>query len=99
MLCCTLKQFRSITGESIGVVHTWRGKLATIGPEKFQHLVHSLKDDVSKSIIGKNIEPVHEKLSDDQRIIDLIWGDMDTINVSTLRKLVSWITKDSIGEL
>ena len=52
MLSSTLRQFRFITGESIGVVHTWRGKLSTVGSENFQHLIKSLKDDISVSIIG-----------------------------------------------
>ena len=35
ILANTFKRFRLITGEGIGAVFTWHGKLATIGPRKF----------------------------------------------------------------
>ncbi|KAI6660641.1 hypothetical protein LOD99_10372 [Oopsacas minuta] len=97
-LSSTLKQFRSITGESIGVVFTWRGKLATMGTENFQNLIHSLKNEFCGSIVGSHRETDTEKFNQDKEIIDQLDGDLESYSVPTLRRLVSWITKRSVGK-
>ncbi|KAI6657249.1 hypothetical protein LOD99_11152 [Oopsacas minuta] len=97
-LSSTLKQFRSITGESIGVVFTWRGKLATMGTENFQNLIHSQKNEFCGSIVGSHRETDTEKFNQDKEIIDQLDGDLESYSVPTLRRLVSWITKRSVGK-
>ncbi|KAI6660030.1 hypothetical protein LOD99_14371 [Oopsacas minuta] len=75
-LSSTLKQFRSITGESIGVVFTWRGKLAIMGTENFQNLIHSQKNEFCGSIVGSHRETDCERFNQDKKILDQLDGDL-----------------------
>ncbi|KAI6650562.1 hypothetical protein LOD99_7612 [Oopsacas minuta] len=97
-LSSTLKQLRSITGESIGVVFTRRGKLATMGTENFQNLIHSQKNEFCGSIVGLHRETDSEKSNQDKEILDQLDGNLESYSVPTLRRLVSWITKRSLGK-
>ena len=99
ILANTLKRFRLTTGEGIGAVFTWLGKLATIGPENFQDLLNGITEDTWKSLTttttSKSIDST--KPAQDQDILGLLDGNLDSYNVPTLRRLVSWITKQSVG--
>ena len=98
MLTNTLKKFHSITGESIGVVFTWQGKLATIGPENFQSLIGTVKEDACKSHVGKPAHLDKRRFTNDKEILELLKGDLNSYNVPTIRRLASWVTKQSVGK-
>ena len=66
ILANTLKRFLLLTGEGIGAVFTWHGKLATIGPRNFQDLLNGISDVTWKSLttITESIDstkPAQEK--------------------------------------
>ena len=86
-----------MTGEGIGAAFTWNGKLATVGPETFQNLLTGIKDETWRALsIGKSIKP---NPAQDEELNDLLNGDINRLNVPTLRKLVSYVTKQSVGKL
>ena len=97
VLANTLKRFRLTTAEGIAAVFTWHGKLASIGPENFQGLLNEMKDETWKSLTSftskKQIDTT--KPVQDQCMLELLNGNLKRNSVPTLRRLVSWITKQS----
>ena len=99
VLTNTLKQFRSVTGECAGAVFSWHGKLGSLGPANFQKFIAEKNDEISRTLVtSKIIESANAKPAHDHGIYKLLDGDIDNLNVPTLRKLVSEITKEAIGK-
>ena len=86
ILANTLKRFLLTTGEGIGAVFTWNGKLATIGQENFQDLLNGMTDHTFRSLTTttttKSIDST--KPVQDQYMIELQNGDLNCYSVPTL---------------
>ena len=83
ILLYTLQNFHSVTEERIGAAFTWNGILATLGPETFQNLLTGIKEVTWRCMSrGKSIKP---KTAQDEKLNDLLNGDIDWVIVPTLR--------------
>ena len=79
---------------------TWKGSIYVSGPENFSNLVSTQKDAMWKSLSIQSskgsksspISPCHDK--DMQK---LMMEDCNDLSVQTLRKMVSWSTRQSVG--
>ena len=96
ILLNTLQKFHSVMGEVILAAFTWNGKLATLGLETFKNLLTGIKD-VTWSALSRG-ESIKPKPARDEELNDLLIGDINRHNVPTLRKLVSYVTKQSVGK-
>ena len=94
----TLERFKSVTGQSYGVFFTWEGGLSIMGTSKFKNFVMENKDEMWRNIAypdsNNTSKPAHE-----QEIISMIEDHRASYNVSTLRRIISWITQKTTGWL
>ena len=97
ILMNTLKNFQSVSGERIASVFTWNGILSTLGPEAFKQCIFLHKEDIWKSLAYLiPIEAKFSKPAHDEEIELLLEADYTKFNVSTLRKVISWVTKKRV---
>ena len=65
ILSNTVKRFNSVTGESFGLIFTWRGELSVIGSQDFKDFVTNYNVPIWRSIACPNIctisKPSHEE--------------------------------------
>ena len=47
-LLATVTKFTEVTGEQVGLVFTWKGKIVVIGKEPFKELINEHRRDVQK---------------------------------------------------
>ena len=93
----TLERFKTLTGEAVGVTYSWKGGLNVLGPECFKTFIGANKEEVWRTLAYTRREDYSiSKPALDQEMKS--WQDnyMDQ-NVATLRKLVSWILQQTLG--
>ena len=88
MLLATLKNFRKVTGEYVGVVFSWRGNLSVLGTESYKSHVIANKQTIWKKLSFTR-ETEISKPAHDSELMDMIEGDVTKYNVPTLRRLIS----------
>ena len=87
ILTHTLRRFTSVTGQSFGLVFTWRGELSLVGSELFKSFITEHQSEVWKSVAcqvhsQERCNPTHE-----ENLLQLVLrGDFICCNVMTLRK-------------
>ena len=98
-----LELFAKVTGEAVGATFTWNGKINVFGAEPYREYVTKHTEEVWQ-ILKSSVHPPRKldeplsKPSQDRKNLQLISGDFSTLNVATLRHLVTWITQQSIGK-
>lgn len=95
-----LDSFTKITGETIGAIFTWDGKMNVIGTEAFKEFSVRNQSEVSKTLMS----PLPKKLTPskpefDHEMLDLLKGDFSKQNVFMLRRMAGWLTQRAIGLL
>ena len=90
ILTHNLRRFTSVTGQSLGLVFTWKGELSLVGSELFKSFITEHQSEVWKSVAcqvhsQERCNPTHE-----ENLLQLVLsGDFICCNVMTLRKIVA----------
>ena len=95
-----LDSFAKVTGESIGAIFTWDGKMNVIGTEPFKEFAMRNQSEVSKTLMSslrKNLTPSKPEI--DHEMLDLLRRDFSKQNVFMLRRMVGWLTQRAIDIL
>ena len=107
-LLATVTKFTEVTGEQVGLVFTWKGKIVVIGKEPFKELINEHRRDVQKSLFtfssstGSNHPhptPTPPEV-DNSEMIALLNSNIDpwSFSVERLRKLLNFAIRTSMGE-
>ena len=95
MLATTLKRFKEVTGESVGVVYSWKGNQTVLGTDSYKSHVTSNKEMIWIKL-ALTWEKEISKSEHDLELLQMSKGDVTKYNVPTLRGLISWLTRRSI---
>ena len=97
MIASSLKNFTKVSRESVGLVFTWKGSLCVMGTDSYKSFVNENKEAVWRNLCCKQ-DTEFSQQAHDIEFIDMLENDISKYNVSTLRRLTSWVTQKSIGE-
>ena len=100
VLLKTCDKFHNLTGEVVGILMTWKGSIYVSGPENFSNLVSTQKDAMWKSLSiqsskGSKPCPISPRRDKDRQ--KLMMKDCNDLSMQTLRRMVSWSTRQSVG--
>ena len=98
MLDLTMKNFTNVTGESVGVVFSWKGQLSVLGTDSYKVYVTANKRSIWRKL-AFTTQKIISKPAHDVEMNNMLDDDLNKCNVPTLRKRISWVTQKSIGKL
>ena len=95
-----ITRFQKVTGESIGVVYSWKGALSVIGNNYFREHISDTKETVWRSLTFERstLDDSSNILDKEDEMVHLIQQDLKSLSVQTLRKILSWATQKATGE-
>ena len=96
-LAAFLKNFQEVTGESVGVVFTWKGNLSVLGTTSYKSHVLANKQAIWRKLAWTSSKKFH-KPTYDSECISMLQEDISKFSVPTLRRLISWVTQRSTGK-
>ena len=94
----TCDKFYKLTGEVVGIVMTWKGALTVLGPEHFRSFISPQKDAIWNSLSPKSL--CHQQSNETlhgAHMQELLRGDVASYTMQSLRRIVSSLTKESVG--
>ena len=86
-----------MTGESVGVVFTWKGELSVLGTSAYKGHVIANKQAIWRKLAFTK-EKRFDKPAHDAECCSMLQDDISKCNVPTLRRLISWVTQRSTGK-
>ena len=94
----TCDSFHKPTGEVVGIVMTWKGSLTVLGPENFRDLVSTQKDAMWNSLSKQSSRHTQTYAPyREEYMQDLLTKNCSDYTMQTLRRIVSWLTHQSVG--
>lgn len=93
-------QFHKLTGEFVGVTHTWIGGLNILGPNSFRELVEANKEELWRSLaFPEKMDTTLTKPFKDKEMLELLGQEISKHNQNTLRKIIACATHNSTDKL
>ena len=93
-------RFQKVTGESIGVVYSWKGTLSVLGDNSFRQHVSDSTEFIWRALtFGKSTFEDSGLVQDkESKMLELVKKDINSHNVQTLRKILSWATQKTTSK-
>ena len=90
-------RFNKVTGESVGVVYSWKGNLSVLGNESFKNFVSEDRETIWQTLaLG---QPSSDIPDIESEMVDLLKEDIISHSVHTLREIVTWVTRKTNSTL
>ena len=88
-LFATIQKLTELTGEQVGAVFTWKGKLNTIGKHPFKEFVNSHPVDIQTSLISSyNPTYVRPTESTEPLLLDVSESETDIAKLILIQKVL-----------